>query len=169
MVDLRSIVAQLAPSFDINRFLAEYVRGTQELDYSRYLGYAGLNLETQQADLPQAGFSASRNRAGLLQVDTVDAGSDAQRAGLRSGDLLSMVDGKALSASTNPTLPSWRPGQTVALQVTRDGVAHTLQFRIGVHQQISMEIKEDPRAAPDRLRVREGWLEGITNPTPGQP
>ena len=44
MADLRAIIAQLAPSFDMDRFFADYVQGTQELDYSTYLGYAGLNL-----------------------------------------------------------------------------------------------------------------------------
>ena len=115
------------------------------------------------------GFSASRNAGGLLQVDSVDSGSDAQRAGLQPGDVLMMADGNLLPAGPNPTLPSWRPGQAVELQIAREGATHVLKFRIGVNQQISIQIEEDPQASPDQLRVREGWLKGVTNSSSGKP
>ena len=169
LADLRSIIALLAPAFDSNRFLTDYVGGTQELDYSTYLGYAGLNLVVRQEELPLQGFSASRNAAGVLQVDSVDTGSDAERAGLQPGDLLMMADGDLLPAGPHPTLPNWRPGQSVELQIGREGATHLLKFRIGVKQQVSVQIQENPQATPDQLRVREGWLKGITNSTSGQP
>ena len=78
-----------------------------------------------------------------------------------------MADGDLLPAGPNPTLPLWRPGQAVELQIEREGKTHVLKFRIGVNQQISIQIKEDPQAGPDQLRVREGWLKGVTNSSPG--
>jgi predicted metalloprotease with PDZ domain len=167
--DLRAIVTQLAPSFDVNRFFADYVQGTMELDYTTYLGYAGLRPATHREDLPVAGFSASRNVGGFLQVDSIDTGSDAQRAGLQPGDVLMMADGDLLPAGGNASLPSWRPGQLVELQITRDGASHTLKFRIGVSPQFSIQIEEDPQATPEQLRVRAGWLKGTTNSSPGKP
>jgi predicted metalloprotease with PDZ domain len=167
LADLSSIIAQLAPRFDTGRFLTDYVRGTRELDYSTYLGYAGLHLSTSMAESPAQGFSASRNADGLLQVDSVDDGSNAQGAGLQPGDVLMMADGELLPAGPNPILPSWRPGQAVKLQIARGGGIHLLKFRIGVNQQISMQIAEDPQAGPDQWRVREGWLKGVTNSSPG--
>jgi predicted metalloprotease with PDZ domain len=168
LADFASVIAQLAPTFDANQFLQGYVRGTQELDYSTYLGYAGLHLVTHVAELPVQGFSASRNAAGLLQVDSVDTGSDAQRAGLQPGDVLMMADGNLLPAGPNPTLPLWRPGQAVELQIAREGQTRVLKFRIGVNQQVSMQIEEDPQAGPGQVRLREGWLAGMTNPSPGK-
>ncbi len=167
LADLSSIIAQLAPTFDTSRFWADYVQGRQELDYSTYLEYAGLHLTTHTAELPLQGFSASRNAGGLLQVDSVDSGSDAQRAGLQTGDVLMMADGNPLPAGPNPTLPFWRPGQEVELQIEREGETHVLKFRIGVNPQISMQIAEDLQASPDQLRVREGWLKGVTNSSLG--
>ncbi|MGO8787946.1 MAG: M61 family metallopeptidase [Terriglobia bacterium] len=169
IADLQSIVSQLAPTFDMNRFLRDYVRGTQELDYSTYLGYAGLRFKTHREELPLQGFSVSRNPAGMVQVDSVDTESDAQRSGLQPGDVLIMADGIALPAGPNPTLPSWRPGQPVQLQITRDGVTQVLEFRVGLHQQTSVQIEEDPQATPGQLRVREGWLKGVTKPSLGKP
>jgi predicted metalloprotease with PDZ domain len=45
--DLRRVMAEIAPGFSgLEAFFADYVRGTRELDYVTYLGYAGLELET---------------------------------------------------------------------------------------------------------------------------
>jgi predicted metalloprotease with PDZ domain len=96
MDDIRAIVAQLAPAFDLDRFLADYVRGTQELDYATYLGYAGLRLATHPAELPKQGSAAARNSEGPAEAD-------------------------------------------------------------------SLRIEEDPQADPGQLRVREGWLKGVTS------
>ena len=102
-------------------------------------------------------------------MDSVDEASDAARAGLQPGDVLVMADGELLPGGPNPTLPAWRPGQFVDLQVARDGVTHDLKFRTGLNQQISMQITEAPRAGPGELRVRAGWLEGVTHPHLGKP
>jgi predicted metalloprotease with PDZ domain len=46
--DLRRLIAQVAPRFSgLEAFFADYVRGTRELDYDTYLGYAGLELEIE--------------------------------------------------------------------------------------------------------------------------
>jgi predicted metalloprotease with PDZ domain len=169
MADVSAIVAQLAPAFDMQRFLTDDVQGTVELDYSTYFGYAGLQVAVQPADLPVPGFSASRNDGGLLQVDSVDTGTAAQSAGLQPGDVLMMANGDLLPSGTDSTLPSWRPGQEVELEVVRAGVSHNLKFRIGATQQVSFQIKEDPQASPDQLRVREGWLKGVSNSSSGKP
>ena len=168
LANAQSIIALLAPTFDVKRFLTDYVRGTQELDYSTYLGYAGLNLVTQDEDLPAQGFSVSRNAGGLLQVDSVDSGSDAENAGLQPGDILMMADGNPLAAGSNSALPLWRTGQPVELQIAREGITQLLRFRIGVRHQVSVQVHENPHATLNQLRVREGWLKGITNPSPGQ-
>jgi predicted metalloprotease with PDZ domain len=169
MADLTAIVAQLAPTFDMNRFMAEDVRGTQELDFSTDLGYAGLNLTSQMSGLPVPGFSASRNSGGLLEVDSVDSGSDAERAGLQPGDVLMMAEDNPLPAGTDTALPNWRPGQTVELQIVRSGENRDVKFRIGVNQEISIQIEEDPAASADQLKVRDGWLKGVTNSSSEKP
>ena len=167
LADLTAIVAQLATTFDMNRFLADDVRGTQELNYSTYLGYAGLNLTSHTSGLPVPGFSASRNAGGLLEVDSVDTGSDAERAGLQQGDVLLMADGNPLPVGADLAIPTWRPGHTVELQIVRGGDARNIKFRIGINEEISLQIEEDSMASADQLHVRNGWLKGVTNPPAG--
>jgi predicted metalloprotease with PDZ domain len=169
LADVTATVGQLAPSFDINRFVADDVRGTQELDYASSLGYAGLRLATQTSQVPVQGFSASRNDGGRLQVDSVDTGSDAERAGVQPGDVLLMANGDPLPAGPSPVLPAWRPGQEVELQINRSGETRVLKLRIGVNQEVSVRIEEDSQATRGQRRVREGWLTGTTNSLVGKP
>jgi predicted metalloprotease with PDZ domain len=164
LADLRAIISQFAPSFDVDRFLADYVQGTQELDYATYLGYAGVRLATSATELPAAGFTMSRTPSGVIQVESVEPGSDAQRAGLKPGDVLLKADGEPLPASVEATLPRWRPAQTVELQIARGGKSLLIKFKIGVSQQISYRVNEEPHPDPGQLRVREGWLKGQTAP-----
>ncbi len=169
LADLQTIVAQLAPGFDAGRFFHDYVQGTAELDYSTYFRYAGLQFTLQKEDRADSGFSVARNSDGQAEVDSVDTDSNAERAGLQSGDIVMLVDGQPLPAGTRATLPHWQPGQTVELQISRAGVAQTLKFQIGSRQQITAQLQEDPQATAGQLRVREGWLTGATQAAPGNP
>jgi len=167
LADIRAIVAALAPSFGMDRFLTDYVQGTRELDYTTYLGYCGLRLATTVAEIPAPGFTLSRNAAGLAQVDSVEEESSAQRAGLQAGDVLLGVDGEPLASGAEAVLPRWRPGQVVSLQLAREGQTQILKLNIGVTHQVSYRVEEDARAQPDQLRVRDGWLKGETIPAAG--
>jgi predicted metalloprotease with PDZ domain len=47
--DLRLVLAQVAPNFSgLESFFRDYVQGTRELDFTTYLGYAGLELESER-------------------------------------------------------------------------------------------------------------------------
>jgi predicted metalloprotease with PDZ domain len=164
LADIRAIVSKLAPAFGVDRFLADYVQGTQELDYATYLGYAGVRLATKVTQLPAPGFAVSRAPTGSMQVESVESASDAQRAGLLPGDVLLEADGEPLAAAAEAPLPRWRPGQTVELQIAREGKTQIMKFRVGASQKVSYRVEEEPHAEPGQLRVREGWLKGETAP-----
>ena len=56
--DLRRVIAQVAPGFSgLEAFFADYVRGTRELDYDTFLGYAGMEAEIKYR--PQANGEAT--------------------------------------------------------------------------------------------------------------
>ena len=166
LTDVRTAIIVLAPSFAVEPFFSEYVQGTAELDYATYLGYGGLRMVPHTALLASPGFSAAINSAGLLAVESVEQGSDAQRAGLRPGDVLLEADNEPLIATSDSSLPQWKPGQAVAIQIARSGATSVLRFHVGVTQQVSFQIVEDLTARAQQLRVREGLLKGTTTSTP---
>ena len=66
--DFSAINAQLAPAFDIDGFLADTVRGTRDLDYSAYLGYAGLRLSVRRESAPEKdGETGSREKYTIVE------------------------------------------------------------------------------------------------------
>jgi len=162
LADIRAIISQLAPSFAVDQFLRDYVQGTEELDYSQYLGYAGLHVSESVTELPLPGFSVARNSVGAWQAGSIDTGSDAEQAGLRPDDILVKADGEPLPTAAGASLPSWRPSQVVELEVQRQAETLSFRFKVGVNRQVSVQLTEIPHASSAQLRVREGWLTGQT-------
>ncbi|MGH9435096.1 MAG: M61 family metallopeptidase, partial [Terriglobia bacterium] len=169
--DLENIVAALGPSSAwVRGFFERDVDGTDELDYQKILGFAGLKLATYSSPRPDWGFSALRGFDGVIRVAAVDAASRAAQAGIRDGDVLESVDGQRLYALPGD-VTGLRPGQTVKLRVARGSRLLTLKFALGSKSGIRYRIEDVPSAPPPEILVRDGWLDGTTslNATVGKP
>ena len=162
-VDLRRLVAELAPPADwVEAFFRDYVFGTRELDYRTYLGYAGLELETQTEKQAALGFWGVRSTNGAITVESVDMDSNAERAGLRRGDIVVSINGGKLT-----TLPQdavgLKAGRGIQLEVRRHSKTIALNFDVGVKTTTHYAIREVPSPSAAQSRVRRGWLNGITD------
>lgn len=71
---------------------------------------------------PLVGISVLEQRSGLL-VKGVSAGSGAEKAGLKEGDLIVKVDGEAVRSSSvfNEVRDKKSPGDSLTLTIVRDG------------------------------------------------
>jgi predicted metalloprotease with PDZ domain len=169
--DFLGIISGLAPAFTaLHQFVADYITGTRELDYETYLGYAGLRLATAATDQPELGFLAVQSFDGPIQVEAVDPGSGAERAGLQRGDILLEMDGRSLHAPPLAQLAGIKPGRKVHFRVRRGRREFPLEFPLEAKQRISYRVEEVSDASPEQRRIRQGWLEGTTTtPTAGRP
>jgi len=162
--DLERVMAQVAPGFSgLEAFFADYVRGTSELDYSTYLGYAGLELESQGPGAARLGFAASVNSAGEVRVDYVERPSAAAQAGLEQGDVLQKMNGQPLHESPADMVSHLKPGDEIKFEALRDGAAREVTYRLESTAGTTFRLKEISNPSPDQLRIREGWLRGKTN------
>jgi predicted metalloprotease with PDZ domain len=165
--DLRREIAQVAPSFSgLEAFFRNYVGGTRELDYATYLGYAGLELESDAPGSPHLGFEASVNSAGEVRADFVERLSAAAQAGLADGDILQKMNGQALRDSPANLLPQLKPGQEMKLQVLRGEDVLEITYRLEANAAATHRVKQMAHPSPEQLLVREGWLQGKTTPAP---
>ena len=163
--DLRRVMAQIAPTFSgLDAFFADYVSGTRELDYVTYLGYAGLELESQSRGSARLGFDASVDSAGEVQVESVEPRSAAAQAGLAQGDILLKMNGQALRESPADLLPQLKAGQEMKLEVRRGGGVLEIEYRLEANAEITYRVKQISHPSPEQLQVREGWLKGETTP-----
>jgi predicted metalloprotease with PDZ domain len=124
-------------------------------------------LKRTDKDLGVAGFTASRNATGQMEVDSVDDGSGAARAGLREADLLLAVNGEPIPQSGSDPWPKWRPGKSVELQIQRSNEIQKLKFLVGVNQEVTFQIEQDAHPSAEQMQVRNGWLMGETGSAAG--
>jgi regulator of sigma E protease len=105
---------------------------------------AGISDDDAEHDfMDKLGFEPG---GGTLSVAAVEAGSAAQKAGLKPGDKLRAVNGHAIGSATGfiDTIKS-HPGKPVALTVERNGAALTLQ--------VTPDVKRDEQDAHDVGRI----------------
>lgn len=161
--DLRHVIGDLAPEFtELGGFFRDYVSGTRELDYDTYFGYAGLRLVVTTAAQGALGFRAAQGFQGPITVESVDAASNAERAGLRKGDVLTAMNGRALNALPDQLLGSSKPGTKVEFEIRRGNQTVKIKYALEESHINSYRLEEIPHASQEQIRVRTGWLEGKT-------
>ncbi|MCA1187634.1 MULTISPECIES: S1C family serine protease [unclassified Saccharopolyspora] len=96
---------------------------------------AGEIIESGAAMKPQLGVTGTDGESGNAVISTVSAGSAAEKAGLRQGDTILEVDGKAVSAFSDliAQIGSSEPGGKVVLTVgdAQGGNAHPVEVTLG--------------------------------------
>jgi len=162
--DLPGVMAQVAPRYSgLEAFFADYVRGTRELDYPVYLGYAGLQLESQGPGSARLGFAASVNSTGEVRVDYVERRSAAAQAGLVRGDILQKMNGQPLHDSPADLLSQLKPGEGIKFEVRRDGAPREVEYRLEATAGTTFRVREISTPSAEQVRIRDGWLRGKTN------
>lgn len=158
--DLERIIAKLAPGFPCRKFFREYVDGTRDLDYAKYLGYAGLQLKTEMAIVPDLGFQSIKSFIGPVRVDSVKPGSNAQKAGLQPGDILLKMNGVELPVIPDRELAYFKPGDRVTFTVQRGAKILDISYLLGSKSAESYKVEESQHPTRAELEVRKGWLKG---------
>lgn len=89
--------------------------------------------------------------AGAL-INAVESGSPAERAGLRSGDVILEVNGRAIESGTDvpPLIAALKPGSDATLSIWRDREARKVSVRVGEFVQ-GAEIARDGMAEGGRI------------------
>ena len=161
--DLVSAIHDVAPEFaDVERFFADYLTGTRELDYETYLGYAGLALVRSSVAEAALGFETARTPGGEVTVESVDPNSNAAKAGLQPGDVLAEMDGVPLNFP--PRARGRKPGTRVEFTLRRGGQTRKVKFDLGETLTPAYRVEESPNATAEERRLRDDWLDGKTEP-----
>jgi putative serine protease PepD len=79
------------------------------------------------------GVSLSGNSSGGGQIASVQPGTPGAQAGLKAGDLITAVNGKAITTTDQfiATVDNYPPGQTVTLTVKRGGQTENIKVTLG--------------------------------------
>lgn len=142
--DARNQTAEIVSTPVIRHFLKEMEDGTYE-------GFARMGLSFAALRDPQLRRHAKVAEPGGIYVTEVVPGGSAALAGIRKGDVILEIDGKAIDQDGNYDDPEFgrilfshitstvrHPGETVAVRISRDGKVEELRVALQV---------------PDRSRV----------------
>ena len=143
-------------------FFERYVGHAEPLPYEKVLGLAGLELRIVEVRRAVLGFSGARVANGGFLVESVEPGSDAERAGLRGGDQIVGWNGGDVPRRLERYMRSAEPGATLRLRVQRNGKDISMELHLGEAQETARLVSEVPNANEKQKRIREGMLRGTT-------
>ena len=146
---------------DFRWFFSAYVAGVEELPYDELLSTVGLKLVQIKTKVPTVGFDSVRDFRRQAWVTAVDPGSDAQKAGLVSGDVIVELNGKEIASGVETSIASMHPGDTVKLKINNNkGVAREIKIKLGSREEDEVSIVETDKVTPQQRARRAAWLAG---------
>jgi predicted metalloprotease with PDZ domain len=159
-------VANRVTGLDLSAFFERYISGTAEIDFSAFLGLAGLKIDAPERppgkeDEPPAGWLGVtiRDDGGRLRVVSVLDGGPGRRAGLSPDDEVVALDGQRVTYGDLPkALQRHPPGSSVEVTVFRRGFLTQVTVETGKVPPEKLLLVPVESASPLARKVYEGWL-----------
>ncbi|MEA5476875.1 M61 family metallopeptidase [Pseudanabaena galeata UHCC 0370] len=127
--ELHEVIETVA-GVDLSNFWNDYLYGTKELDYNYYLEPFGLELRTSRQDIPFTGMTL-KTKNGLAEIEKVEFGSPAQKAGLSTGDLVIAIAGIRVTAENfSDRLRDYTSGETITVTTFQQDLLHTVEVTV---------------------------------------
>jgi predicted metalloprotease with PDZ domain len=144
----------LAEIFDV------YVSTTKDIDYPKYLAYAGLEIDVEPHVGDGAYLGAStREQDGNMIISNVEWDSPAMQAGLSAQDEIIALDGVRVSARTmDEILRQKKPADTIRVFISRGGTVRKVEVVLGKKQERSYSIKPLADPTPLQSEILKSWL-----------
>lgn len=156
--------AEAVTHADLSTFFAKYVAGTDELPWNDFLRSVGLQVESKSTTVPDPGFLGSRSFDSPMTVVAISPGGEAERAGLREGDIITELQGKAVGQESRQDLARLQPGDIITAKVRSHRGEHELKWQVAGRQEVSYEVKDLEPVTPEQRARRAAWLKGEAQP-----
>jgi predicted metalloprotease with PDZ domain len=139
----------------------DYASTTRDINYDKYLGYAGLQLEPPR-DLTNAWLGAvCEDKEGKLFVAALESNSPAQHAGLKPQDEIKALDGVSVDVKgLVDALTGHKPGDKVMFTVLRSSKERKLEVTLGHKLERTFRIKSIANPNPLQAEILKSWLNG---------
>jgi serine protease Do len=132
---------------DVAMKVADQLRATGKVSHGRL----GVGIQPLNQSLAQS-FGLPDTSGAL--IGSVEKGSPAEKAGIRSGDVIRKIDGVAVNDTTDVTsrIGNSAPGTKLALEIWRDGKATSVNATVGTFDDDKV-AKADDGGGADKGRL----------------
>ncbi|MFO7768030.1 MAG: PDZ domain-containing protein [bacterium] len=148
---------------DMYDFFEDFVYGTEVPAWEGWFAYAGLEYRETRTTVADEAFRVTNTEEGP-RVVRVQAGSNAEAAGLHRGDVIVAVGSEETSTAGAAAMAVREAGVGTRLQVRvlREGEEQTLEWAVDARERVEVSIREMREPSPRQEAIREGMLTGTT-------
>jgi len=146
---------------EVEEIFDSRVRGRKDVDYDRYLGYAGLRLISKEERAEEKGFLGVRlkSEGAKTTVTTELAGSPAEAMGLAVNDEILAIGGFRMgSDKLSFCIGTMQPGKSLNLTIARNGKLMELNGQVGRRPAFEYRIQPLKNATDDQKTLFKGWM-----------
>ncbi len=127
--ELHEVIETVA-GVDLSTFWNDYLYGNKELDYNYYLEPFGLELRTARQDIPFIGMNL-KSKNGIPEIEKVEFGSPAQKAGISTGDIVIAIAGIRITAENFlDRLQDFTAGTAIAVTIFHQDLLRTVEVTL---------------------------------------
>ncbi len=150
---------ELVAGKSMDDFFKKYVWGTEAVDYSKFLAYAGLQLSDRYANRPDAFLGANvSNQGGKLNVTSVHRDGPAYKSGIYVNDEIIAIDQYRVSGDLNSALATKKAGDKVKVTIARNGMIDVIETTLVRNPMVSYQISRVANPTPEQTKVYKKWL-----------
>lgn len=145
---------------DLSSFFAKYVAGLDEIPWDEFFKSVGLRVVSRRSTVADTGFVAAHNFDAAPSVLRVRGGSEAERAGLSTGDEVLALNGRAVASDFERRLGELRPGDVIRARIRHRGVEREIQWKVGSREEVEFDVKDVDNVTTQQRARRAAWLKG---------
>ena len=162
-LDVRLTAEKLVDG-SLEDFFSKYISGAAPLPYDELFSRAGLELRETESARASLGFTLQRERNGPWFVAGIEAGTSAEKSGLRAGDEILRWNNSDTPRRPERWASQQKAGDELRLRVRRDEKEENLTLHLGEVREKIYEVAESSTVSDRAKRIRDGILHGTTDP-----
>lgn len=143
---------------NLDEFYKKYVYGLEDIDFNKYLGYAGYHLTDEFAGNNDPALGVATTTAnGKVYVTGVTRNSAAWVDGINVNDEITAIDSAKLTDMTG-VLNGKKSGDKINVSVLRDGLPLNLPVTLLKKTQVKFKIDTVAQPTEQQMLIRKKWL-----------
>ncbi|RWU05588.1 M61 family metallopeptidase [Pedobacter chitinilyticus] len=169
--EFKAMVEKIS-GISFTNFWAKYIDGVDDIDFEKFLAYAGIDAKAEIAspNKPYTGATLTVTRS--VNVGGVSRNSPAWFQGLNVNDEILALDGSSigdemrniklpnpgLTLESLPTIAKKQVGDVVEVTVKRDGMEKKISLTLKESPNVRIKASYNDNATAQQLAVRKRWM-----------